>query len=131
MLDRKLRQDRHPAHAAEVRENLVPCKLFHLSPCALINFIINLPVNVDIHSYMDCGIAGATIFLHEDLLVRTLVFELELQQWRRSELEAGREDPGRPEYIQVFGVSNCCLSRCTSNPLFIPDSPHDTPVPFH
>jgi hypothetical protein len=28
MLERKLRQDRYPAHAGEVHENLVPCEQF-------------------------------------------------------------------------------------------------------
>jgi len=31
MLARKLREDRHPRHAAEVRENLVPCTCSFLS----------------------------------------------------------------------------------------------------
>jgi hypothetical protein len=31
MLDRKLREDRHPRHPAEVRENLVPGTFFFLS----------------------------------------------------------------------------------------------------
>src|SRR5271170_6022042 len=119
MLERKLREDRHPRHATEVRENLVPRKSFYLNPRALINFIMNLPVTATVHCWMDGNIAYATIFLHEDLLARTLAFELDLQQWRRSEFQAGRGDPGRLPYNEVFGVSNCCLSRCISNPLFI------------
>jgi hypothetical protein len=36
MLDRKLRKERHPKHAAEVRENIVPRAFFFLS--VLVNF---------------------------------------------------------------------------------------------
>ena len=51
-----------------------------------------------------------TLFLHEDILARTLAYEQDLRQWRISELEAGRSDPGRPKYEEVgnhcrpFGV---------------------------
>lgn len=34
MLDRNLREDRHPRHAAEVRENIVPSMLSFLSVLA-------------------------------------------------------------------------------------------------
>ncbi|KIL64492.1 hypothetical protein M378DRAFT_163271 [Amanita muscaria Koide BX008] len=84
MLTRKLRQDRHPRHAAEVRENIVP-------------------LNVDHHMLMDGRPTRATLFLHEDLLARTLDYEQDLCDWRLSELSAGRSDPGRLEYEEVFG----------------------------
>ena len=51
-----------------------------------------------------------TLFLHEDIMARTLAYEQDLRQWRISELEAGRSDPGRPKYEEVgehfrsFGV---------------------------
>ncbi|KAK2462053.1 hypothetical protein APHAL10511_006516 [Amanita phalloides] len=84
MLDRNLRLDRHPRHAAEVRENVVP-------------------LDSGFHSSMDSSPAELTLFLNEDTLARTLQFELELQQWRCMELQAGRPDPGRPGYEYVFG----------------------------
>jgi hypothetical protein len=48
----------------------------------------------------------ATLFLHEDLVARTLAFELDLKRWRLAEIEAGRGDPGRPNYNDVFPVSD-------------------------
>jgi hypothetical protein len=55
---------------------------------------------------MDCCPPVATLFLHEDLVARTLDFELDLKQWRLAEIEAGRGDPGRPNYHDVFSVSD-------------------------
>jgi hypothetical protein len=43
----------------------------------------------------------STLFLHEDVLARTLAYEQDLQAWRIAELEAGRADPGRPAYDEV------------------------------
>jgi hypothetical protein len=63
-------------------------------------------VDATTHCRIDSPQAVAALFVHEDLLVHTLAFELELQQWRRTELLAGREDPGRPRYEDVFGVSD-------------------------
>ena len=45
----------------------------------------------------------STLFLHEDILARTLAYEQDLQAWRIAELEAGRADPGRPTYNEVSG----------------------------
>jgi hypothetical protein len=45
----------------------------------------------------------ATLFLHEDILARTLAYEQDLCQWRIAELEAGRSDPGRPAYEEASG----------------------------
>jgi hypothetical protein len=45
----------------------------------------------------------ATLFLHEDVLARTLAYEQDLHQWRIAELEAGRGDPGRPTYEEASG----------------------------
>jgi hypothetical protein len=42
-----------------------------------------------------------TLFLHEDLLARTLSYEKDLKQWRTAEVEAGRGDPGRPPYEEA------------------------------
>jgi len=56
------------------------------------------------------GLPHMTLFLHEDIMARTLAYEQDLRQWRISELEAGRSDPGRPKYEEVgehfrsFGV---------------------------
>ena len=47
------------------------------------------------------GLPHMTLFLHEDILARTLAYEQDLRQWRISELEAGRSDPGRPKYEEV------------------------------
>ena len=52
---------------------------------------------------MDHRPPGATLFLHEDILARTLAYEQDLHQWRTAELEAGRGDPGRPTYEEASG----------------------------
>ena len=75
------------------------------------NHIVTILVDATTHCRIDSAQAVATLFLHEDLLARTLAFELELQQWRRTELLAGRKDPGRPRYEDVFGVSDNCASH--------------------
>ncbi|KAF9048187.1 hypothetical protein BDP27DRAFT_1434253 [Rhodocollybia butyracea] len=79
MLDRKLRIERHPAHAAEVRENIVPLSIL-------------------LHHNMNFKPARFTLVPHEDVLARTLAYELDVQAWRRKEVFEGRGDPGRPEY---------------------------------
>lgn len=58
------------------------------------------------HSETDSTPPIATLFLHEDLVARTLAFELDLKQWRLAEIEAGRGDPGRPNYLDAFSVSD-------------------------
>ncbi|KAJ3850426.1 hypothetical protein EV368DRAFT_45306 [Lentinula lateritia] len=85
MLRRNLREDRHPRHAAEVRENVVPSDNLHggrfdSNPCTM------------------------TLFLHEDILVRTLAYELDVVEWRLKEVEEGRGDPGRPQYSHGYPV---------------------------
>lgn len=50
---------------------------------------------------------SAALFLHEDILARTLAYEQDQRQWRISELESGRDDPGRPTYEEV---SSCLCS---------------------
>ena len=55
---------------------------------------------------MDRSPPIATLFLHEDLVARTLAFELDVKQWRLAEIEAGRGDPGRPNYLDAFTVSD-------------------------
>lgn len=55
------------------------------------------------HIAMDQGFPYATIFLHEDLLARTLMYERDLQQWRLAHIRAGMNDPGRPSYNEVSG----------------------------
>jgi hypothetical protein len=55
---------------------------------------------------MDSSPPIATLFLHEDLVARTLAFELDLKQWRLAEIEAGRGDPGRPNYLDAFSVGD-------------------------
>jgi hypothetical protein len=54
-----------------------------------------------------------TLFLHEDILLRTLAYEQDLQKWRIAELEAGKPDPGRPSYDEVsddFNIVWCHVS---------------------
>ena len=58
------------------------------------------------HTEMDRRPPRATLFLHEDLVARTLAFELELKQWRLAEIAAGRGDPGRPNYLDALSVSD-------------------------
>jgi hypothetical protein len=61
----------------------------------------------------------STLFLHEDVLARTLAYERGLQKWRMAELDAGMPDPGRPAYDEVCGDSNLSnvmshhCSRCS------------------
>jgi hypothetical protein len=55
---------------------------------------------------MDSSPPIATLFLHEDLVAQTLAFELDLKQWRLAEIEAGRGDPGRPNYLDAFSVGD-------------------------
>jgi hypothetical protein len=47
----------------------------------------------------------ATLFLHENTMAHALSFEVELKIWRCAEIQAGRGDPGRPKYEDVFEVS--------------------------
>ena len=63
-------------------------------------------MNVLHHHEIGGGAPVATLFLHEDLLARTLAFELDLKQWRLTEIEASRGDPGRPNYLDAFSVSD-------------------------
>ena len=81
--------------------------LYPVSPLSKLPFPYEfVPVSHTEHSLLDATPPGATIFLHEDILARTLAYEQELQEWRRSELRAGRTDPGRPAYEDVFSVGN-------------------------
>ncbi|KAJ7045492.1 hypothetical protein C8F04DRAFT_436121 [Mycena alexandri] len=84
MLDRELREDRHPAHAAEVRENLAP-------------------VVSNLHKRSDVGVPSLTLFPHEDVLACTLEYELEVAKIRQSLVDAGKNDPGRPPYVVGYG----------------------------
>ena len=63
-------------------------------------------MNLNHHAEMDRSPPIATLFLHEDLVARTLSFELNVKQWRLAEIEAGRGDPGRPNYLDAFSVIN-------------------------
>jgi hypothetical protein len=106
MLDRNLREDPYPAHAAaKVRENMVPCMLFLelFQPTSCETDV--LKVRSDIHDSMDATPTLYTLFLHEDFIARTLSYERDLKAYRLNEIEAGRGDPGRPAYSKVYGVS--------------------------
>ncbi|KAJ7213593.1 hypothetical protein GGX14DRAFT_445505 [Mycena pura] len=97
MLERNLRDDRHPNHAGEVRENLVP--------------VTSTP-----HGRMDTGVPSLTLFPHEDILARTLEFELDVASIRQSEVNAGNADPGRPPYnIAYDGLPVDCRVHMPCN----------------
>ncbi|KIJ99675.1 hypothetical protein K443DRAFT_162441 [Laccaria amethystina LaAM-08-1] len=101
MLDRHLREDRHPAHAAEVRENIVPLR-------------------VDLYIGMDSPRTFRTLFLHEDIIAKTLAYERHLKMYRLNEIEAGRVDPGRPTHDEVFGGCKKNLHRWHCAPTAYP-----------
>ncbi len=61
-----------------------------------------MTVNAREHVLIDYRPPHATLFLHEDLVAKTLQFERELKKWRLAEVQAGRGDPGRPDYVYVF-----------------------------
>ena len=44
------------------------------------------------HRLFDFRPPHATLFLHEDLLAKTLHFERQVKEWRLAELRAGRGD---------------------------------------
>lgn len=100
MLCCNLREDRYPSHAAEVRENLVPGTI-PFFPRGLISNVD--AVDLHHHDLMDPRFPMSTLFFHEDIVARTLSYELDLQAWRIAELDAGRPDPGRPTYNEVSG----------------------------
>lgn len=114
MLERKLRENRHPRHAAEVRENIVPRTFSFLS--ALVDSdLTKFIVYSGIQRAMDQTTPTCTLFLHENILLRTLAYEQDLQKWRIAEIEAGRPDPGRPSYdevsISIISGIRCHVSR--------------------
>lgn len=82
----------------------------HSDLLASLKTVISVIVNVLHHSEMDSSLPIATLFLHEDLVARTLSFELDVKQWRLAEIEAGRGDPGRPNYLDAFSVRNILRS---------------------
>ncbi|KAJ7755435.1 hypothetical protein B0H16DRAFT_1540418 [Mycena metata] len=84
MLARNLRDNRNPAHAAELRENITP-------------------VDCSLHGRTDLGLPTLTLFPNEDILARTFEFELEVARTRQSEVDAGNKDPGRPPYVLGYG----------------------------
>jgi hypothetical protein len=68
--------------------------------------VISVIVSPTHHSEMDSSPPIATLFLHEDLVARTLDFELDLKQWKLAEMRSGRGDPRRPSYLDAFSVSD-------------------------
>jgi hypothetical protein len=78
----------------------------HFDLLASLKTVISVIVSPTHHSETDSSLPIATLFLHEDLVARTLAFELDLKQWRLAEIEAGRGDPGRPNYLDAFSVSD-------------------------
>ncbi|EDR10638.1 uncharacterized protein LACBIDRAFT_317320 [Laccaria bicolor S238N-H82] len=98
MLDRHLREDRHPAHSAEVPENMVPLR-------------------IDVYNGMDFPKTLWTLFLHEDIIAKTLAYERDLKTYRLNEIKAGLADPGRPTYDEVFGGCRENLHRWHCAPI--------------
>jgi len=68
---------------------------------------------LDHHRGMDKHPPSLMLFLHEDILACTLVYEQELQHWRIVEPEAGCSDPGRPTYEEASGCFNSSASCLT------------------
>ena len=101
MLDRHLREERHPTHGAEVRENMVPRTLRFIHNRSTLTFF---KVRIDLYDGMESPRTFRTLFLHEDIIAKTLAYERDLKTYRLNEIEAGRGDPGRPTYDEVFGV---------------------------
>jgi hypothetical protein len=104
MLDRRLRLDKYPNYAAQIRENIIPRTSESFLGLYQLMDVTNV-VCPNQHGQIYKKPTLATLFLHEDLVGRTLAFELDLQRWRRAEVNAGRGDPGRPSYEDVFPVS--------------------------
>jgi len=91
MLDHKLRQDRHPKHASEVRESILPRTLFLLGQ-----------VESNHHKAMDGHLPSMMLFPHEDILACTLAYiRAGPTSMRIAELKAGQGDPGRPSYEEA------------------------------
>ena len=51
-----------------------------------------MTVNAREHVLIDYRPPHATLFLHEDLVAKTLQFERELKEWRLAEVQAGWQD---------------------------------------
>lgn len=58
-----------------------------------------------------------TLFLHEDIIAKTLAYERDLKTYRLNEIKAGRADPGRPTYDEVFGGCKEILHRWHCAPI--------------
>lgn len=65
------------------------------------------------HRSIDLHPPRAILFLHEDIIAKTLQFERELKEWRIAEVQAGRGDPGRPGYGCFFNSENIFLVMCS------------------
>ena len=105
MLDRNLREYPYLARAAEVRENVIPRTLFVelFQPTSCETDV--LKVTSDIYDGMDGKPALYALFLPEDLIARTLLYERDLKAYRLNDIEAGQGDLRRPVYNEVFRVS--------------------------
>jgi len=68
-------------------------------------FFVCFQVRCDVHGGMNDIPPCWTLFLHEDIIARTLAYKLDLKTYRLNEIEVGREDTGRPTYKEVFGAS--------------------------
>ncbi|KAJ6627407.1 hypothetical protein B0H10DRAFT_1994358 [Mycena sp. CBHHK59/15] len=107
MLHRKLRQVRNEPHAAELRENL-------------------LPLNASLHCMVDAPIPDATLFPREDVLIRTLAYERDVQAYRLERLRSFCGDPGRPEYADGYPI----ITEAQSDPPVL-NSNHFGPIIPH
>jgi hypothetical protein len=99
MLDRNLREDSYPAHAAEVRENMVPRTLSTAS-CET-----GSQSEIRYTRRHRSDASSLHPLLARRPIARTLAYERDLKAYRLNEIEACRGDPGRPAYNEVHGVS--------------------------
>ncbi|CAA7258788.1 unnamed protein product [Cyclocybe aegerita] len=82
MANRNLLEKINEKHAVDLRTNLLP------QPGLLLD--------------MDSPLPQMTLFLREDVLARTLSYEIDLAKYRLARVRAGHADPGRPPYEKVF-----------------------------
>lgn len=71
---------------------------------------------------MDSSQPTFILFPHEDVLARTLSYELDLARVRLEAIQNGFQDPGRPPYERVFEVCDYVI------PSYLTDTKTDPPA---
>ncbi|KAJ7204591.1 hypothetical protein C8J57DRAFT_1485394 [Mycena rebaudengoi] len=89
MLARKLRVPRNEAHAGELRENVIPCRL-------RTSYVL---VSIQLHDQINALIPTSALFPCEEDLIRAVAYEREVKALRLEWVRNGRGDPGRPDYV--------------------------------